>query len=61
MKQNARRDRPLRRAVPGQGDHALRISIRESAVRKLMSTMDWTNASGGSRDVATNWGKAAPI
>jgi hypothetical protein len=55
MKQKARRDRSLRRAVRRKGDHALQMCCEELEVRKLLSTMDWTNASGGSLNVASNW------
>ena len=34
------------------------MGFEELEVRKMLSTMDWTNASGGSWDVATNWTNA---
>lgn len=59
MKQNARRDRPLRRAVCRRGDRASELFSEALEDRWLLSTMDWTNTSGGSWNVAANWVNAA--
>ena len=59
MKPNARRDRPLRRAVRRRGDRALGLFFEALEVRWLLSTMDWTNTSGGPWNVAANWVNAA--
>ncbi len=55
MKLNARRDRPLRRAVRRKGDRAIQVFREALEDRWRLSTMDWTNASGGSWDVATKF------
>ena len=59
MKHSARRDRPLRRAVRGRVGHALHMFCEVLENRMLLATMDWTNASGGSWGVASNWVNAA--
>ncbi len=58
MKQNARRDRPLRRAVRRKGERAFQMCCVEVEVPKLPSTMESSNA-GYSDAVTTGSGTVA--